>query len=226
MDSDLTHIFMIISLVGLFILISYLVFTYMKFPPKMIEGLQNNDYVILMGDSIFKNDGYVNLGDSVGSKLQEEHGNVLVVAEDGATVPDLDRQFRAIPERANEKNTKIIVSIGGNDLLEKYMFNDVENLNHVDSIFNKYTSEINNMRNNCDCEFVLCNIYYPRSRSYVKYYDIIEKWNKKLDVYAKNNNIRLIKLDDSVNNKHYFTNDIEPSSAGGDVIIDNILNLK
>jgi hypothetical protein len=42
----------------------------MKFPPKMIEGLQNNDYVILMGDSIFKNDGYVNLGDSVGSKLQ------------------------------------------------------------------------------------------------------------------------------------------------------------
>ena len=77
----------------------------------------------------------------------------------------------------------------------------------------------------CDCHIVLCNIYYPRSKEYVKYYNIIEKWNKKLYTYAKNNNIQLISLDSTMNDKKYFTNDIEPSSSGGDIIIDNIMNL-
>tara|TARA_Y100000992_G_scaffold96951_1_gene62569 strand:+ start:4889 stop:5587 length:699 start_codon:yes stop_codon:yes gene_type:complete len=206
-------------------IIIIVVFLFLNTKTKTIETLKNNEYVILMGDSIFKNDVYVKLGNSVGSKLQEKHDNVIVVAEDGGKIQDLNRQFKSIPERAKLVNTNILISVGGNDLLEKYELDDVNNLNYVNSIFNKYTSEVNNIKNMCDCNIVLCNIYYPRSKEYVKYYNIIEKWNKKLYTYAKNNNIQLISLDSTMNDKKYFTNDIEPSSSGGDIIIDNIMNL-
>ena len=124
----------------------------------------------------------------------------------------------------DNSNTKIIVSVGGNDLLHKYAMADVSKTRHVDEIFNKYTSNINNLRNSCKCGFVLCNIYYPRSQNYVRYYDIIELWNNKLDNYAKSNGLQVIDIDDKVDKAHYFTHDIEPSLSGGHIISNNILS--
>jgi len=76
-----------------------------------------------------------------------------------------------------------------------------------------------------NCEFILSNIYYPRSPDYTRYYDIIEIWNDKLGKYAKNNGLKILNIDDKVDKKHYFTHDIEPSASGSSVIIDNILKL-
>lgn len=192
---------------------------------KVVESLSNNNNnIVLMGDSIFKNDTYVNRGDSVGDLLQNKHGNVLVVAEDNSTINDLEYQFSKIPNNMDNSNTKIIVSVGGNDLLHKYAMADVSKTRHVDTIFNKYTSNINNLRNSCKCGFVLCNIYYPRSENYVRYYDIIELWNNKLDNYAKSNDLQVIDIDDKVDKAHYFTHDIEPSLSGGHIISNNILS--
>lgn len=192
---------------------------------RVIESLSNNDNIILMGDSIFANDPYVQRGNSVGDMLQDKHGNVLVVAQDNAIIDDLDYQFSKIPTNFDTNKTKIIVSVGGNDLLNKYMMSDVSKTHHVNSIFNRYTSNLNNLRNKSDCEFILSNIYYPRSPHYTRYYDIIEIWNDKLNKYANNNGLKILNIDDKIDKKHYFTHDIEPSASGSSIIIDNILKL-
>lgn len=224
MDNELVKLFYIIGLVLIFLVVIYLTISYSKFPPKIIETLSNKDYLILMGDSIFKNDVYVNEGNSVGENLQSVHGNVIVLAEDNAIIDDIEKQTSLIPNNAKKQNTKIVVSVGGNDLLNKYNFNDVNNLSHVDTIFNQYTSSINNLKNKFDCEIILCNIYYPRSESVVRYYDIIDLWNSKIKNYAKVNNLKVIKLDENVDKEEYFTNEIEPSGKGSKIISDVILN--
>ena len=224
MDNELVKLFYIIGLVLIFLVVIYLTISYSKFPPKIIETLSNKDYLILMGDSIFKNDVYVNEGNSVGENLQSVHGNVIVLAEDNAIIDDIEKQTSLIPNNAKKQNTKIVVSVGGNDLLNKYNFNDVNNLSHVDTIFNQYTSSINNLKNKYDCEIILCNIYYPRSESVVRYYDIIDLWNSKIKNYAKVNNLKVIKLDENVDKEEYFTNEIEPSGKGSKIISDVILN--
>ena len=213
---------------GILTLLSVIVFgIYYKMinEKKTIESISNNNNIVLMGDSIFANDIYVERGESVGDQLQDKHGNVLVVAQDNAIIEDLDYQFNKIPSNLDSKNTKIIVSVGGNDLLNQYIMSDVSKTQHVDTIFNKYTSNLNNLRNNSSCEFILSNIYYPRSPDYIRYYDIIELWNDKLGKYAKNNGLKILNIDDTVDKKHHFTHDIEPSASGSSVIIDNILNL-
>ena len=217
-----------INIVAILVLLSIILFgMYYKNvnSRRVVESLSNNNSIILMGDSIFANDPYVERGDSVGDKLQDKHGNVLVVAQDNAVIDDLDYQFSKIPSNFDNNKTKIIVSVGGNDLLNQYMMADVSKTNHVNSIFNKYTSNLNNLRNNTSCEFILSNIYYPRSPYYKRYYDIIEIWNDKLGKYAKNNGLKILNIDDTVDKKHYFTHDIEPSASGSSVIIDNILSL-
>lgn len=224
MDNELVKLFYIVGLVLIFLVVIYLTISYSKFPPKIIETLSNKDYLILMGDSIFKNDVYVNDGNSVGENLQSVHGNVIVLAEDNAIIDDIEKQTSLIPNNAKKQNTKIVVSVGGNDLLNKYNFNDVNNLSHVDTIFNQYTSSINNLKNKYDCEIILCNIYYPRSESVVRYYDIIDLWNSKIKNYAKVNNLKVIKLDENVDKEEYFTNEIEPSGKGSKIISDVILN--
>lgn len=224
MDNELVKLFYIVGLVLIFLVVIYLIISYSKFPPKIIETLSNKDYLILMGDSIFKNDVYVNDGNSVGENLQSVHGNVIVLAEDNAIIDDIEKQTSLIPNNAKKQNTKIVVSVGGNDLLNKYNFNDVNNLSHVDTIFNQYTSSINNLKNKYDCEIILCNIYYPRSESVVRYYDIIDLWNSKIKNYAKVNNLKVIKLDENVDKEEYFTNEIEPSGKGSKIISDVILN--
>ena len=81
------------NLVAIFILLSVIVFgMYYKIrnSKKVVEGISNNNNIILMGDSIFANDIYVERGDSVGDMLQDRHGNVLVVAQDNAVINDLD----------------------------------------------------------------------------------------------------------------------------------------
>ena len=224
MDNELVKLFYIVGLVLIFLVVIYLTISYSKFPPKIIETLSNKDYLILMGDSIFKNDVYVNEGNSVGENLQSVHGNVIVLAEDNAIIDDIEKQTSLIPNNAKKQNTKIVVSVGGNDLLNKYNFNDVNNLSHVDTIFNQYTSSINNLKNKYDCEIILCNIYYPRSESVVRYYDIIDLWNSKIKNYAKVTNLKVIKLDENVDKEEYFTNEIEPSGKGSKIISDVILN--
>ena len=216
----------IFSILGLLILTIALMRIYCNLNTNsLLEALSNKNNIVLMGDSIFKNDPYVEKGESVGDLLQDKQGNSIVIAEDGAVIDDLDYQFGKIPNNFDNKNTKIIVSVGGNDILERYALSDTSKTDYIDRIFSKYKGKIDELRNSCDCEFILCNIYYPKSKDYKRYYKLIEKWNNKLERYAKKNKLKVLNIDDTINKKSYFTNDIEPSAKGGKIITNNILSL-
>ena len=201
------------------LLIILLLFYYVYTQTSIESMTNNNTRLVLMGDSILKNDSYVDEGDSVGDQIKTLHENTLIVAEDGGTVPDLKHQFENIPS-LKDKSTEIIISIGGNDLLQAYAFNDVNDLSGINTIFNEYVDFLTDIKNKCNSSFTLCTIYYPKSESFIHFYDLIELWNSKLEVYTSAHGDKIIYLDDEMDRPSYFTHQIEPSNSGGAIIAD------
>lgn len=73
--------------------------------------------IVLLGDSIFDNGSYVDIGDSVHEQLSmrlPEDWKVTMLAVDGATVEYVHEQLKRMPDDA----THLFVSVGGNDALE------------------------------------------------------------------------------------------------------------
>jgi lysophospholipase L1-like esterase len=73
-------------------------------------------HIILLGDSIFDNAGYVDKGDSVIEQLQanlDDDCQATLLAVDGDVTKDVYAQLEKIPSDA----THIILSVGGNDAL-------------------------------------------------------------------------------------------------------------
>ena len=74
------------------------------------------NHIILLGDSIFDNAGYVGSGESVIEQLQDKTHNdckATLLAVDGDVTSDVYAQLKMIPEDA----THAFLSIGGNDAL-------------------------------------------------------------------------------------------------------------
>ena len=68
--------------------------------------------IILLGDSIFDNESYVDSGDSVKELLQMAlpNSNVTLLAVDGDVTTDVHKQLESFPSDA----TCVFVSCGGN----------------------------------------------------------------------------------------------------------------
>ena len=191
--------------------------------PIIIESLQTNTTIILMGDSILKNNQYVKKGESVEDRIKSLHKNTLVVAQDGAIVFDLILQFKAIPEKYNKSTTKLFISAGGNDILHKYRFHSTKDRSRITRIIDEYQKLILQFRSNCKCEIILCTIYFPTARLYHHYYPIIKVWNHALERFAKKHDFNILPIGNLLHKKQHFTHDIEPSSEGSQIICDNIL---
>lgn len=74
------------------------------------------NHIILLGDSIFDNAGYVGSGESVIEQLQDKTHNdckATLLAVDGDVTSDVYAQLKMIPKDA----THVFLSIGGNDAL-------------------------------------------------------------------------------------------------------------
>lgn len=188
---------------------------------NIIEPLDENTSVVLLGDSVFDNSAYAS--SSIEYLMQEKHKNTLRLAKDGATIEDLPSQVYSIPSQYDKGDTILIISVGGNDLLNKYIYNQ-STYNSFDDIFNDYKEKIDKISKR-NFKIVLCNIYYPPFHEFEPYYDIIKKWNDSLDNYAEKNKYELLKLDTLMTSPSEFSNYIEPSSSGGVNIVDKILNL-
>ena len=208
----------------LFLIVIFNVLFYCFFNKDYKENFNSNKNLILMGDSVFRNDNYVDTGHSIKDIFNKDLKNVIVVAQDNAVINDIKYQFKKIPKSMNNSNTKLIVSIGGNDLLNYYKSNDVTDKKYIDTLFQNYQSNIEYLITNSKYEIVLCNIYYPKAESFKRYHKIISIWNEKVKNFSSKSNLELIELDKIVDQKHYFTNDIEPSFRGGLVIRNHILN--
>jgi hypothetical protein len=76
-------------------------------------------HVVLLGDSIFDNRGYVPEGAEVATLLRTHLGDTHAVslgARDGSVLADMPAQFKAVASLRNAP-THLVVSCGGNDVL-------------------------------------------------------------------------------------------------------------
>jgi len=190
------------------------------------EGLRGDTRVFLLGDSVFNNDIYVPDGASVGSLLRKRQKRVRILAQDGATLPDLRRQILRIPIMADRRSTYIFVSLGGNDILRAYRGLRKTNMGPLRRILKSYRRALESLMGKFkDSTIILANLYYPTSPTYTKYYPLIRKWNGDLERLASENSLQVLHLDKALVSPPDFTHDIEPSSRGSRIIVRHILNL-
>ena len=89
---------------------------------KNININENNDKtVVLLGDSILKNNSYVPDGKGVDNMLEERNAKVVSLAENNSKIVDVYGQINKIPLEFDSKSSFIFLSSGGNDILSFYV---------------------------------------------------------------------------------------------------------
>lgn len=195
---------------------------------SFIESFSSNQTIVLLGDSILKNNSYVPDGKGVDNILQERSDkNVESIAENNSKIVDVYSQINKIPLELNNKTTTIFLSSGGNDILSFYVdqhgdTNDTGFLNTMMAAYKKLVKGIQTRMNLC--QIVLLDIYYPTSNQFAQYKPILEKWNGLIAAYARENSLGLLQISQVVTSNDDFTLGIEPSEKGGQKIAQCILD--
>jgi hypothetical protein len=203
-----------------FLFILLLIFIVIHYISKNIkETFDNNKNIILLGDSILKNNIYVKQGQSVEELLLKTFKNIYNLAKDNSKIRDIYYQINKINNNLNNENTYIFLSVGGNDILEKYLYdnNNITNYYFLYEIFNNYKKLIRKLKTKMDkSKIVLINIYKIKCKEYEKFLNLIDKWNNLLYNFSKTNKdiYKLISLS-FINDEDDFTQCIEPSHKGG-----------
>lgn len=196
------------------------------------NGKEKNGAIILLGDSVFKNEDYVEEGNSVYSFLtQQKERNVYNYAVDESTIVDVYNQINQIPIDLNNENTYIFLSIGGNDIFEKFVEkeNPTENINAtLDAMFSAYKKLVKSIQTKMNkSNIVLLDIYYPYSIKIQPYIPILRNWNTLVENYANDSSNKIkdvLKLSEIITQPSDLVFDIEPSETGGEKISYFILN--
>ncbi len=198
------------------IIIIFLNYSYLK------EGFNTNSeqMIILIGDSILNNSNYIGYGEKTTfDSLKEILGSNSYInnyAEDGATVNDCFRQLdkTQIENSIDNNNLYIVVSCGGNDILNSnILYNNV----NIDQLVSKLTTLLKTIQTKFPSSQIrLLNLYYPFNSKYKLYKPIIELWNKNLVELCKkdNSNCKLVNIASSIDNPKDLIYDIEPSASG------------
>lgn len=212
------------NLIYLSILIAIILYFYF-YNTIFIEGMTSNiSTIVLLGDSIFKNNNYVPKEKSIEYLLKEQVPiQSLVLAQDNATINLLYQQYKSMPISMNNKHTNLYISIGGNDLLNVYENNDTNDGKLFDMIWNLYKATILNLSTITNCNIILTDIYYITDSNYKKYIPIIEKWNDNVYKFANKRNFKVFKISKLLTNPQDFTNGIEPSIIGGTKMVNSFI---
>ena len=186
-----------------------------------------NNTIVLLGDSILKNNSYVSNGKGIDNILEERNQNVVSLAENNSKIVDVYRQIGKIPLDINNVSTSIFLSSGGNDILSFYVdqhgdTTDTGFLNTMLAAYKKLVKSIQTRMNKC--QIVIVDIYYPVSNPFAQYKPIIEEWNTLISNYAVENSFQLLQISQSVTSSDDFTLGIEPSEKGGEKIAQLILH--
>ena len=217
-------------LIQFLLLFSMLIFI-LLYNTFRIEGLTNpyNSHstptsYLLIGDSMLKNDTYVDKGYSVTDQLRQ-YAPVDIVARDGAKIRDISQQLRAYHPSSSSPETTAVISIGGNNILEEIPFYNEED---IDTLFDEYKNtiiHINKILKIPPKQIILCNIYYPPSYIYRKYDKTITTWNKRLDKFASRSGFKILNVATTMNAEEDYTHEIEPSRIGGGKIVEELNGL-
>jgi len=194
-----------------------------------IEAFENkNCNIILLGDSVLKNNSYVTRGKAVDDLLiSKTKCKILSLAKNNSTIVNVYSQITYIPDKLNTQNTYIFLSIGGNDILEKYVDGSKEpadNISYLKTIFAAYKKVIVALRIKMDhSNIVLLDMYYPENLKYKQFHPLIREWNRLVYDYARDTQTRVVHISNILQSNEDFTLEIEPSEQGGEKITDSII---
>ena len=187
--------------------------------------------IVLLGDSILKNNHYVSNGKSIEDILKETSDKkVYNYATDHSKIADIYSQISKIPLDLNTTTTSIFLSAGGNDILWEYVDQerDITNTSILTPLFESYIKLIKTVQMRMpNAKLFLIDIYYPNSATYTKYHSIIREWNEMIYSFAnqsKNNITGIVRISSTVTQKEDFAFGFEPSDIGGQKIADSILS--
>ena len=116
--------------IKLFILILFIIAVsyWNTYCSSIIESFSSNKNsnktIVLLGDSILKNNSYVSDGKGVDNLIEERNknnDNIYSLAENNSKIVDIYSQIDKIPIESNNKSTIIFLSSGGNDILSFYV---------------------------------------------------------------------------------------------------------
>ena len=194
---------------------------------KVMEYLTNNEDIVLVGDSILENSNYVPKNKSVKDEIFKKHKNMLMLAEDDSKIRDIEKQLKKMPKHLNKKSTHLIISVGGNDILEEYEKKKASEITtkKIDELFIEYRTLLENIKKNYKMKIVLVNIYLPVAESHVKLHKVIREWNRRQKLYARAKQIKILAIADKFDDPKHFTKKIEPSVEGSKIIAKQVLNI-
>ena len=220
------YILILLFFITLYFLLKIQKYNIIEALTNNIEALTNNIDVILIGDSILENSNYVNHNNTVGANIKNTHEKTLVLAKDNSVVNDIKSQLKNIPKKLDNKNTYVFLSVGGNDLLEiyKYQNKHINDFSHINNVFSKYKKLVHFIKKKYKFNLVLLNVYYPKEVLYIKFHKIIKTWNKKLLGFSKKNKFKFLDISKILYKKIHFTNGIEPSDEGSKLLANGIGN--
>ena len=202
---------------------------YNTYKMTITEGFEEKPKtILLLGDSILKNNVYVTKGVDEIMRSKTEC-KVITLARDKTTIGHTYKQIDEIPDNLNVPTTVVVLSVGGNDIIENYIdgpYDASEDRDYLSKLFGSYKSLVAELRKKMDkARIVLLDIYYPANNQYKEYYPLIKNWNKQQGEYSKDAGIeQVIKISDSLTKPQDFAFDIEPSDKGGKKIVDAILS--
>lgn len=219
--------FFYLKIVGLVIVIlSASIYSYYKFDAKREEDnftTNDNKTIILLGDSILKNNTYVKHGKSVEDQLKEKQPILYSFAKDNSSIIDIYEQLNHIPIDLNLESTIIFLSVGGNDILSTYMDREETSTDALKPMFAAYKKVIKSIQAKMNLSrLVLMNIYYPTNIKYNQYKPILQEWNKMVDDYAREESLKVVRIENVLIESTDFTVGIEPSETGGVKIVNSM----
>ena len=214
-----------------FIILSVSTFSHYYKYYVLKEGFAQNNKdktIILLGDSIIKNNSYVKNGKSVDEILNDKtNGNSYCYAENDSTIVDVYSQISLIPLEFNKSSTVVFLSSGGNDIIKIYIEREisVENTDILNTIFIGYKKLVKSIQEKMyKSKLVLIDIYYPTNIKYEQYKPILQEWNKLLNDFVNDSeNLSILKISNVLTDPTDFTLNIEPSDTGGEKIAEQIL---
>ena len=209
---------------------------YNTYTHTVIESFDSSKQnIILLGDSILKNNAYTSNGKSIQDLLEERtKGKTYCYAMDDSKINNIYNQISKIPNDLNSHYTTIFLSAGGNNILSKYknITDDSDKYdnsnNELEIIFNSYNHLVQSIHAKMNkAKIILLDIYYPYDSQYKKYHHLIKKWNEMLYEYAanpKNNIYAVLRISTIIRSSDDFSEGIEPSNSGGEKIVDAMLS--
>jgi hypothetical protein len=192
-------------------------------------------HIVLLGDSIFDNAAYVDENPDVISQLQmklPQNWNASLNAVDGNKVDNVYAQLGKLPKDA----THLVLSIGGNNALSS-----IGILNEKVASSAEVFIKLANLREEFEQQYqkllqsilkiglpiAICTIYnpnYPESTYQRIAVAALNIFNDVIVRQAFQNGIPLIDLRLTCNEASDYANPIEPSCAGGEKIVNAIVN--